>query len=54
MSVAARHQLAVEKLKNARQMLFRANFWLVRFERLKADYDLAGLASWPALRYRTP
>lgn len=32
-SVAARHQLAVEKLKNARQMLFRANFGLVRFER---------------------
>jgi hypothetical protein len=27
---------------------------LVRFERLEADYDLAGLASWPALRYRTP
>jgi hypothetical protein len=32
-SVAARHQLAVEKLKNARQMLFRGNFGLVRFER---------------------
>jgi hypothetical protein len=27
---------------------------LVRFERLEADYDLAGVASWPALRYRTP
>jgi hypothetical protein len=27
---------------------------LVRFERLEADYDLVGLASWPALRYRTP
>ena len=32
-SVAARHQSAVEKLKNARQMLFRGNFGLVRFER---------------------
>jgi hypothetical protein len=32
-SVAARHQGAVEKLKNARQMLFRANFGLVRFDR---------------------
>jgi hypothetical protein len=27
---------------------------LVRFERLEADYDLTGLARWPALRYRTP
>jgi hypothetical protein len=27
---------------------------LVRFERLEADYDVIGLASWPALRYRTP
>ena len=27
---------------------------LVRFERLEADYDLRGVASWPALRYRTP
>jgi hypothetical protein len=27
---------------------------LVRFERLEADYDLTGLASWPALRYQTP
>jgi hypothetical protein len=27
---------------------------LVRFERLEADYDLAGRASWPGLRYRTP
>lgn len=32
-SVAARHQGAIEKLKNARQMLFRANFGLVHFER---------------------
>jgi hypothetical protein len=32
-SVAARHQNAVEKLKNSRQMLFRSNFGLVRFER---------------------
>jgi hypothetical protein len=32
-SVAARHQGAVEKLKNSRQMLFRSNFGLVRFER---------------------
>ena len=32
-SVAARHQGAVEKLKNARQMLFRGNLGLVRFER---------------------
>ena len=27
---------------------------LVRFERLEADYDLAGLATWSGLRYRTP
>jgi hypothetical protein len=27
---------------------------LVRLERLEADYDLSGRASWPALRYRTP
>jgi hypothetical protein len=27
---------------------------LVHFERLEADYDLAGVASWPALKYRTP
>jgi hypothetical protein len=27
---------------------------LVRMERLEADYDLAGVASWPVLRYRTP
>jgi hypothetical protein len=27
---------------------------LVRFERMEADYDLAGVASWAALRYRTP
>src|SRR5262245_60213338 len=26
---------------------------LVRFERLEADYDITGHASWPALRYRT-
>lgn len=32
-SVAARHQNAVEKLKYARQILFRSNFGLVRFER---------------------
>jgi hypothetical protein len=32
-SVAARHQSAVEKLKNSRQILFRSNFGLVRFER---------------------
>jgi hypothetical protein len=34
-SVAARHQSAVEKLKNSRQLLFRSNFGLVRFERRK-------------------
>ena len=33
LAVAARHQGAVEKLKNSRQMLFRSNFGLVRFER---------------------
>jgi len=27
---------------------------LTRFERLEAEYDLAGLATWPELRYRTP
>ena len=33
LSVTARHQGAVEKLKNSRQMLFRSNFGLVRFTR---------------------
>jgi hypothetical protein len=27
---------------------------LIQFERLEAEYDLAGLASWPELKYRTP
>ena len=27
---------------------------LTRFERLEAEYDLVGLATWPELRYRTP
>ena len=27
---------------------------LLRLERLEGDYDLAGVASWTALRYRTP
>ena len=27
---------------------------LTRFERLEAEYDLTGLATWPELRYRTP
>jgi hypothetical protein len=27
---------------------------LIHFERLEAEYDLAGLAAWPGLRYRTP
>ena len=32
-AAAARHQHALETLKNSRQILFRANFGLVRFER---------------------
>jgi hypothetical protein len=27
---------------------------LTSFERLEAEYDLAGLATWSSLRYRTP
>jgi hypothetical protein len=27
---------------------------LTGFERLEAEYDLAGLATWSSLRYRTP
>jgi len=27
---------------------------LVRFERMEADYDLAGVTSWPSLTVRTP
>jgi hypothetical protein len=27
---------------------------LAGFERLEAEYDLAGLATWSSLRYRTP
>ena len=32
-AVAARHQHALERLRNARQILFRGNVGLVRFER---------------------
>jgi hypothetical protein len=32
-AIAARHQYAMETLKNARQILFRSNFGVVRFER---------------------
>ena len=32
-AVAARQQFALETLKNSRQILFRSNFGLVRFER---------------------
>lgn len=32
-ALAARHQYALETLKNSRQILFRSNFGLVRFER---------------------
>ena len=27
---------------------------MTRLEQLESDYDVKGLASWPALRYRTP
>jgi hypothetical protein len=27
---------------------------ITSFEKLEAEYDLAGLATWPGLRYRTP
>jgi hypothetical protein len=46
-SVAARHQGAVEKLKNARQMLFRGNLGLVRFER-RAGKLVAIHEAWTA------
>lgn len=32
-ALAARHQASLERLRNGRQMLFRANFGVVRFER---------------------
>jgi hypothetical protein len=27
---------------------------MTHLEQLESDYDVKGLASWPALRYRTP